>query len=100
MMEVTHHSSGREYAKHCVIPAGESHDQHVHTYDHLSILASGTAWVTVDDKTECFTGPVCLTIAAGKSHKVTALTDIHWFCVHSTDETDPAKIDQTLIEGG
>jgi hypothetical protein len=56
--------------------------------------------VTVDDKTECVTGPACLTIKAGKSHKVTALTDVHWFCVHATDETDPDKVDHTLIERG
>ncbi len=38
-----------------------------------------------------------LTIAAGKAHKVTALTDVRWLCVHATSETDPAAVDAAIL---
>lgn len=100
MVEIVHHFGGGVYAKETLIPAGTTLAQHVHKHDHLSILARGYALVTVDGKSTELRGPACLTIAAGKSHEVQALTDVAWYCVHATEETDPAKVDQTLIEGG
>ena len=97
---IRHHFIGGVYAKELLIPAGFRLVSHRHKYDHLSILASGAVWLTIDDKTRLATGPCALNIPAGKEHMVQAETDAVWFCIHPTDETDYAKVDETLIEGG
>ena len=43
--KIEHHFGGGVYAKETIIPAGVMLQQHAHTYDHLSILASGKASV-------------------------------------------------------
>ena len=39
-----------------------------------------------------------MTIVADVAHKIYAVTDIVWFCIHATNETDADKIDHTLIK--
>ena len=97
-MNIVHHFGGGVYSKEAHIPQGLAMAQHMHKHDHLSILASGIAVVTVDGVSSRITGPACLMIAAGKSHTVAAVTDLVWFCIHATDETDPDKVDHTLIK--
>ena len=97
-MHLVHHFGGGVYAKETHFSKNVAMDQHVHKHDHLSILASGRAMVCVDGASEIHTGPACITIAAGKAHTVVALTDIVWYCIHATDETDPDQVDYTLIK--
>jgi quercetin dioxygenase-like cupin family protein len=97
-LQIEHHFSGREYARKMVLPAGHKADTHRHNFDHLSILASGIARVTVDGETTLHIGPECLTIRAGAVHYIEAVTGIVWYCIHATDETDPARIDHELIK--
>jgi hypothetical protein len=92
-LDITHHFGGGTYVKETHIPAGWVLVSHKHTYDHLSILASGNA--AINGRT--FTGPAVMTIAAGEHHSVKAITNCVWYCIHATEETDPAKVDQTLI---
>ncbi len=94
---VVHHFSAGLYAKQMVIPAGHFAVSHAHAYDHMSILSSGEATVEVDGVTTAYKAPACINIAAGKHHEIVALTDIVWFCIHATDETDPDHIDEVLI---
>jgi len=84
-------------AKETRIPAGYVLVQHAHKHDHLSILASGTVEVIVDDSRKIIEGPACLTIQAHKHHGVKAMTDVVWFCVHATECIDESKVDQVLI---
>lgn len=98
-LQIRHYFSGREYARRQVLPAGHYAESHRHNFDHLSILASGKVRVTVDGTATEYTGPECLIICAGQVHRIEALTDSVWFCVHATDETDPDNIDHQLIEG-
>ena len=95
---ITHHFSSGVYAKQVDIPEGVTLQQHVHEFDHLSILASGEAIVLREDESIRFRGPVAITIEAGVQHSVVALTDCVWFCIHATDETDPYKIDASVIK--
>jgi quercetin dioxygenase-like cupin family protein len=97
--KIEHHFGGGVYAKETIIPAGVILQQHAHTYDHLSILASGKAAVTNGETVTEYTGPACITIKAGIPHGVLAVTDIVWFCVHATNETDAEHIDHALIQG-
>ena len=94
--DITHHLAGGVYAKETRIPAGTVLVQHRHTYEHLSVLASGSVEVDVDGERTRHDGPACITIAAGKHHGVKALTDAVWFCIHASDVAD----DDALIAPG
>lgn len=98
--EIEHHFSSGVYAKQTLIPQGVCLEQHRHSFDHMSILASGQARVDVEGSTLVLNGPAVVDIKANKVHKVTALTPCVWFCIHATEETDPDKIDHTLIFNG
>jgi quercetin dioxygenase-like cupin family protein len=65
----------------------------------MSILARGSARVEAGGVSKVYKAGDCVEIAAGIEHKIYALEDIVWFCLHATDETDANKIDETLIEG-
>ena len=95
---ITHHFGGGVYAKETRIPVGYLAVQHTHKFDHLSILAEGKVQLTVDEQTTMHEAPACLTIAAGKTHRVLALTDVVWYCIHATDCTDERAVDDVLIE--
>ena len=97
---IEHHFSSGVYAKETHIPAGQWLVSHAHQHDHLSILASGTVEVMVDDSRKVIVAPACLTIKALKHHGVRALTDAVWFCIHATDCTDESEVDQVLIAPG
>lgn len=94
---IKHHFGGGVYAKQANIPAGQIVVKHKHNFDHLSILGSGVVRVEVDGHTRELIGPACITISKDKYHKVTAVTDCVWFCVHATDCTDEDAVDEILI---
>jgi quercetin dioxygenase-like cupin family protein len=94
---VVHHFAGGLYAKETHIPAGTVLVQHEHAFDHLSALMLGTAVVEVGGIKAQWSAPALLTIRAGLPHSVTAVTDVIWACLHATNETDPAKVDEELI---
>lgn len=96
---VVHHFSDGLYARQMMLPKDHFAVTHAHEYDHLSILASGRVTVDIDGKVEEFVAPACINIAAGKHHRIVALEDAVWFCIHATDETDVDKLDQVLIGG-
>lgn len=99
-LKIKHFFSGREYAKRMTLPAGHYAETHSHNYDHLSILAQGEVVVTIDGNESRYVGPECIVIPANAVHRIDALTDSVWFCVHATDETDPEKVDAVLIKEG
>lgn len=96
-LKIKHHFSGGVYAKQMHLPKGAWADTHEHKYDHMSVLASGLALVDIDGEKTIYTGPAVVHIAAGKKHRISALTDAVWFCVHATEETDAEKVDEVLI---
>lgn len=97
---IAHHFGGGAYLKAVSIRAGHVLVQHKHAHDHLSYLVSGTVEVRVDDMVAQLTGPVGLTIAAGKHHGVKAITDAVWLCIHATECTELDKIDEVLVVPG
>jgi quercetin dioxygenase-like cupin family protein len=96
--KVEHFFGGGAYIKSMCIPAGNTIIQHKHTYDHLSLLATGSVLVMVDGVVSRYTAPACILIASGKHHAVEALTDTVWYCIHATDCTDINEVDNQLIE--
>jgi mannose-6-phosphate isomerase-like protein (cupin superfamily) len=95
--EIRHHFSSGVYAKETFIPKDSWLMQHAHKFDHLSVLAQGTVELIVDGVTLIVEAPACLTIQAGKHHGVRSLTDVVWYCIHATDCTDEATIDEIII---
>ena len=95
-----HHFSDGLYAKQIHIPANFVVGSHCHKYSHLSILAQGSVLVEVEGVQKQYTAPACIEITAGKEHKIFAVTDTIWYCVHATSETDVEHIDRVLVSEG
>lgn len=100
MPECIHHFGGGVYAKEMLVPAGMVVVQHMHNHDHLSVLVRGSVVMSVDGVEVSYDAPAILRIQAGKHHGVRALTDVLWLCIHATEETDPAHVDEVLIAPG
>ena len=96
---IIHHFSSGLYAKEIHVSAGIALLKHTHNFSHLSILAQGKVAILRGDEIDIITAPACIEIKSGLIHGVKAITDCVWFCIHATDETDPAKIDEVLIKG-
>ena len=95
-----HHFSDGLYAKQMNLPKGYEAISHSHAYSHFSVLAKGKVIVMTDEDNFKFEAPACIEIKAGIHHKIVALEDATWFCIHATDETDIDKIDEVLIAKG
>lgn len=100
--DAKHYIAGGVYAKEWIGKAGDAIQQHKHKFDHMSYLAVGLVRVEVDDRpTLVLEGPTAISIKAGKSHKITALSDCLWLCIHRIpdDLRGEDLLDEHLIEG-
>jgi quercetin dioxygenase-like cupin family protein len=97
-VDINHYFGGGVYAKQTIIPADRVLVQHIHPHPHLSILASGKVTVEANGHSYEYHAPACIVIPAGVAHSVTALTDVVWYCIHATHDTDPETVDQTLLK--
>jgi len=97
--QLTHHFSDGLYAKEIYVAAGDAILKHTHDFSHLSILAKGKIAVLVGEEIEIVNAPACIEIKAGVTHGVKAIEDCVWYCIHATDEKDPANVDNVLIKG-
>jgi len=93
-----HHFAGGVYCKQMHLPAGFEAVTHVHRYDHLSVLAAGVVEVRTDDAAQIYEAPAVIVIPAGVRHGIVAFKDAVWLCIHATEETDPARVDEVLIQ--
>lgn len=103
LLGVVHHfptQGNAVYIRQMTAKAGWLIGSHVHKYDHYSILASGSVAVEVDGTLSHFSAPHVVEIKAGQEHKITCITDVSWFCIHGTEETDESNIDAVLIDRG
>lgn len=96
---VQHHFSAGVYIKEMRLDAGHTVVTHKHNYEHFGLLGGGIARVEIDGQPRTYTAPAVITVPANKHHTIHALTNIEWFCIHATDETDPEKVDRVLIKG-
>ena len=88
--EIKHHfSAGGVYVREQTLKAGFEVEKHEHDYDHLSYLSSGDALLDIDGELSALHGPCMLEVKAGKKHRIQALTDITWLCIHSEAVADP-----------
>ena len=96
-LQIEHHFSGGVYAKRMILKVGASIDTHKHNFDHMSILAQGMAKVTVNGEEKIYAAPSVIEIKAEKIHKIEAILECHWYCIHATSIVDPELIDETLV---
>lgn len=96
-LKVNHYFAAGVYAREMQLQKGHYADSHKHKFSHLSILASGIALVEVEGIEKIFYAPAVIEIKAGLIHKITALEDVFWYCIHASEETDVSKIDKVLI---
>lgn len=83
-VEINDLRSPTVHSKETKIRAGRKLMQHLHAFDHISILATGTVAVKAGEADEKYIkGPAHLIIKAGVKHEVRAVTDVVWYCIHS-----------------
>jgi len=97
--QIIHHFSDGMYAKEMRVEAGQAILKHTHDFSHLSILARGRVAMLIGDEIEVIEAPACIDVKAGLVHGIKAIEDCVWYCIHATDEKDPAKVDEVLIKG-
>lgn len=77
------------FIKQMIAKEGTWIEQHTHTYDHTTMVATGTVRLWIDDTwAGDYEGPKPVHIAGGKKHSFLALTDAILFCVHRIHEAD------------
>ncbi len=96
-VKIAHHFSAGVYVKETFIPAGITLTKHTHSYTHLSVKVSGKAEIEKDGVMFLHDGYLVFTVEAGLPHKVTAVTDTVWLCVHATDDDNPDTVDISLM---
>lgn len=70
---------------------------HKHKYDHISLLASGSAKVEVDSIEKIFKAPTFIIIRKDKIHNVTALeNNTLWYCIFANRDIDGQVYDKDL----
>lgn len=89
---IKHHFAGGVYAREQTLKAGFEVEKHEHTYDHLSFLCSGSALLEVAGELQHLTGPCATVVKAGQKHRIQAITDITWLCIHAESVADPEII--------
>lgn len=95
-MNIRHIFGAGTYVKETRFYAGEWGVKHTHNYPHVSYLASGDVELQVDGVPQILSGPCSVMVEAGKSHRVHALSDAVWLCIHATDCQDADHIDNVL----
>jgi quercetin dioxygenase-like cupin family protein len=75
--------------------AGRVIGSHKHTYDHYSILCTGLVKVEYDGgEVEWYESGDAITVPAGVEHRITAISDIVWFCIHGVDDADDVALER------
>lgn len=83
--------------------AGDVETNHTHSFDHLTLLASGAVKCVVDGEETIFKAPHMIYIHKDKEHEFTALEDnTVAFCIHAMriGENVEDIVDPTMIPNG
>lgn len=93
---IKHHFSAGVYIREQKLDCGYEVKTHKHSFDHFGLLGSGQAVVTVDGQRTTYKGPCVIEIKAGRTHRILAVTNITWFCIHACDVAELAQIERAL----
>jgi quercetin dioxygenase-like cupin family protein len=96
--KIEHFFSDNLYVRKMELERGHASFTHKHVYDHLSILAKGSACVTVDGVMTEYVAPAVIEIKKNQVHGIYAIEDLVWYCIHSTDAETAEEIEsQTVV---
>ena len=69
--------------------AGDTHEGHAHTFDHITLLATGKVLMKHDNGEQEFTAPHLIVTPKGIAHQFTALEPRTVFCcIHAIRDGD------------
>jgi quercetin dioxygenase-like cupin family protein len=83
--------------------AGDIEYGHTHAFDHLTLLASGSLKIIVEEKETVFTAPHMIYIKADKKHELVALKDnTVAYCIHALRSDNEAGdiLDPSMVPNG
>lgn len=95
--QIEHFFTEGVYARKMTISKGTQVPTHKHAYNHLSILAQGRVRVAVGPVIQEYVAPAMIEIKKDIAHKITAIEDSVWFCIHATDATDIESLESSVI---
>ncbi|NWF45366.1 hypothetical protein F3K02_08910 [Hydrogenophaga sp. D2P1] len=78
------------------IDGGFQLESHRHAHGHMSVLAKGTADVTINGVTTRYSGPTHVCVPPDSQHEVHAVTDVVWYCLWSEKDAPREQIEQSL----
>lgn len=96
------------WVKQMVFMKGDINPGHKHTFDHQTLLGTGSVKVTVNGKSSIFHAPTIIFIRAGNEHLIEAMEDnTIAYCIHPIrdgerieDIIDPEDIPEgSMVEG-
>lgn len=74
---------------HRFLKAGDTHEGHAHSFDHITLLASGSVKMVHDNGEAEFKAPHLIVTPKGIKHQFTALEPNTVFCcIHAIREKD------------
>lgn len=80
---------------------GDKNHPHFHTRDHASLLAKGSAKLTVNGVTTTYTAPAMILVLKDYKHQFEALEDDTLiYCVHGLRDKSGSIIDSDMIPPG
>ena len=86
-------------AKKMTLPKGYRIGTHKHAGAHQSFYFGGPVLLRTDHYEKTLPAPYgAVAVEGSTNHEIEALGDTIWICMLETDETDPAKVDATVIE--
>ena len=90
--QIKHIHSDGVYIKAYRVPAGLKIYSKRFPDDHVTILGQGSVVVENGDENIKFVAPAHFMFEAMTRYTVHTLEDSVWYCVHATNETDPAML--------
>ena len=98
-LHVDHYFSEGLYGRLMVAEANTVIVGAKHRKGHMAILLEGSVLVSDKYGSAQYVAPYIILSIPGDKRAFTALTRVKWMTIHSTTETDVAKLEKTLVEG-
>lgn len=96
---VKHFFAPGVYLREIFMPAGTVVIGRIHRTEHFNIIEQGVCSIVHDDgQREMLRAPLTFVSKAGVQKILYIHEDTRWKTVHVTDETDPDRLDELLIE--
>jgi hypothetical protein len=95
---VTDHFADGLYARELFIPAGVCLVGALHKTNHIFTVSQGECYAVTHEGKEHIVAPYTGQTKPGMKRVIYAVTDTVWTTYHPTDETNPEKIAEQILE--